>query len=61
MFRPKKSLIWERPMSTAIPLVKPITIETGINRMKLPILKSPIRNRNMPEKKVAMSRLPTPY
>ena len=59
--RPRKSLTCCRPIMTAMPFVKPITIDTGMNLMKPPILKRPIRKRMTPEPSVASMRLLKPY
>ena len=56
MFRPKKSLIWLMKITTAIPLVKPITTLIGINRISTPILVSPMTKSRMPAIMVATIR-----
>ena len=38
---PKKSLIWDRAISTAMPLVKPMTTATGMKRISVPSLNRP--------------------
>ena len=59
--RPRKSFTCCRPIITAMPFVKPITIEIGMNLMKPPSLKSPIKKRMMPEPMVASIRFESPY
>ena len=59
--RPRKSFTCCKPIITAMPFVKPITIETGMKRMRPPSLKSPIRKRMKPEPKVANIRFESPY
>ena len=49
------------PIITAMPFVKPITIDTGMNLMKPPSLKSPMKKRMMPEPRVASIRFESPY
>ena len=46
---------------TAMPFVKPITIEIGMNLIKPPSLKSPMKNSMMPDPIVASIRLEIPY
>jgi len=58
--RPRKSLICEMKMTTAMPLVKPITTDSGMKRIMLPSLKAPITNSMAPDMKVATSRFCTP-
>ena len=60
MLRPRKSLSWDRPISTAMPLVKPITTATGMKRTSVPMRNRPMRNSRMPDMAVAMIRLGTP-
>ena len=48
-------------MSTAMPLVKPVTTDTGMKRIHVPIWKRPIRNSITPAIIVQRSRLATPY
>ena len=59
--KPKKSLICEIPISTAIPLVKPIITATGINLTNTPMRKKPIIHRMPPDIKVASNKPDTPY
>ena len=59
--KPKKSLICERPINTAIPLVKPIITDTGINLISTPIRKKPISHSITPDIKVANSKPLPPY
>ena len=58
--RPRKSLTCCRAMITAMPLVKPITIDTGMSRIRLPMRRAPIANSRTPEAAVAISRFATP-
>jgi len=57
---PKKSLICDSPISTAMPLVKPITTATGMNRTSTPRRNIPSKNNITPDIAVAMIRLATP-
>ena len=59
--RPKKSLICDNAISTAMPLVKPITTATGMKRTRVPSLNRPIANSITPDMAVAMIRLARPY
>ena len=59
--RPSKSLTCEIAMITAMPAVKPITMETGIKRTRFPMRNAPIANSNTPAIMVAISRFATPY
>ena len=59
-FSPKKSLICDSPTNTAMPLVKPITTDIGIKRIKLPSLNKPMANSNTPDMAVAMIKFATP-
>ena len=59
--KPKASLICDKPINTAMPLVKPMMIATGIKRIKLPTLNSPMVTNNMPAKNVESIKLATPY
>ena len=60
MRRPSRSLICETAISTAMPLVKPMTIETGIRRTSAPSLSQPRASSSTPASTVAISRLATP-
>ena len=57
---PRKSLICEMKITTAIPLVKPITTDTGMKRIMLPRRKAPIASSIIPDIIVAISRFWTP-
>ena len=57
---PMKSLTCDSAISTAMPLVKPITTAIGMNRIRVPSLNNPIRNSSTPDIAVAMIRLPKP-
>ena len=58
--RPIRSRTCCSAMRTAMPLVNPIMIETGTNRISTPIRSAPIANKKTPAIMVAMSRLATP-
>ena len=58
---PRKSLICDKPISTAMPLVKPIITATGINLINTPMRKKPISHSITPDINVASSSPPTPY
>ena len=58
--RPKKSFTCCRAMMTAMPLVNPITIDTGMKRIRLPSRSAPMANSSTPAPMVAISRLDTP-
>ena len=58
--RPKKSLICETMIKTAMPLVKPITTATGINRMSEPNRSKPINSNMTPDMAVAMIKFANP-
>ena len=58
--RPRKSLICEMKITTAMPLVKPITTDSGMKRIMLPRRSAPRANSRMPDIMVAMSRFCTP-
>ena len=60
-FSPKKSLICDKATNTAMPLVKPITTATGMNRIRLPSLSRPMANNSTPDMAVAKIRLATPW
>ena len=60
IFRPRKSLICDSMIKTAMPFVKPITTDTGINRIKVPSRNKPSRNSKMPDMAVANIRLARP-
>jgi len=47
-------------MTTAMPLVKPITTDSGMKRIMLPRRRAPIANSITPDIIVAISRLATP-
>ena len=49
------------PIITAMPFVKPMTIDTGMNLMNLPSLKSPMKKRIIPDPRVASIKLDSPY
>ena len=59
--RPSRSFTCEMAMMTAMPAVKPITIDTGMKRTRLPRRNAPIANRSTPAIMVAIKRLATPY
>ena len=48
-------------MITAMPVVKPITIDTGTKRTSVPMRSAPIAKSSTPAIIVAISRLATPY
>ena len=48
-------------ITTAMPLVKPMTMEMGTKRMICPSRSAPIRKRMAPAIIVASSRLDMPY
>ena len=58
--RPKKSLICETMIKTAMPLVKPITTATGINRMSEPKRSKPMISNMTPDIAVAMIKFAKP-
>ena len=58
--RPRKSLICDTMISTAMPLVKPMTTATGMKRISVPSRISPMTNSITPDKAVAMMRLASP-
>ena len=60
IWRPRKSLIWARKITTAMPLVKPITTVLGMKRIRLPMRKTPIATSMAPASMVATSRFCTP-
>ena len=47
-------------ISTAMPLVKPITTATGMKRIKVPRRNSPIKNNSTPDMAVAKIKLARP-
>ena len=53
---PKKSLIWVLAISTAMPLVKPITTGRGMNLTAVPSPVTPSRIRTTPAISVHMNR-----
>ena len=57
---PSQSFSCDSAISTAMPLVKPITMLTGTKRTKLPSLNSPSANNNTPAQAVEISKLATP-
>ena len=57
---PSKSRICETAISTAMPLVNPITTATGTKRISVPSLSHPIRNSSTPDIAVASTRLARP-
>ena len=59
--RPIRSRTCWSAIRTAMPLVNPIMIETGTNRIRTPIRRAPIANKKPPAIMVAMSKLATPY
>ncbi|GAB1459214.1 hypothetical protein MASR2M50_09880 [Thauera sp.] len=59
--RPRKSLICEMKITTAMPLVKPITTDSGMKRIMLPRRSAPMANSSTPDIIVAMSRFCTPW
>jgi hypothetical protein len=58
--RPSASLTCDSMISTAMPLVKPITIDTGTKRTNCPRRNKPIANSSTPASMVAISRLASP-
>ncbi|OQC10236.1 MAG: hypothetical protein BWX79_01346 [Alphaproteobacteria bacterium ADurb.Bin100] len=58
--RPRKSLTCDSAISTAMPLVNPITTAIGMKRISVPSLNRPIRNSSTPDIAVAMMRLASP-
>lgn len=60
MDRPRKSLTCDSPISTAMPLVKPMITAIGMKRTSVPSRSRPMANSSTPEKAVAMIRLGTP-
>ena len=61
MSSPRKSLTCESRIRIAMPLVKPITIDTGMKRMRLPSRSAPMRKSRKPAPIVQIARLATPY
>ena len=59
--RPRKSFTCDSMITTAMPLVKPMTMEMGTKRMICPSRSAPIRKRMAPAIIVASSRLDMPY
>ena len=59
--RPRRSRTWESAMMIAMPVVNPITIEIGMNRIRVPSRNAPIAKRSTPAIIVAMRRLAMPY
>ncbi len=57
---PAKSLTWKSRISTAMPLVKPMTIDMGMKRMSPPRRPRPIASSRTPAAIVHTTRLATP-
>ena len=60
MSSPRKSLICEMKITTAMPFVNPMTTDTGMKRIMLPSLKAPMPSSITPDIIVAISRFCTP-
>ncbi len=60
MSSPSRSRTCESAMSTAMPLVKPMTTVTGTYRTSVPSRNRPSRNSSTPALAVEISRLATP-
>ena len=58
---PRKSLIWPIKMVTAIPVVKPVVMVYGINRIRLPRRRKPIITRIRPASIVAVASPSIPF
>ena len=58
--RPKKSFTCDTMISTAMPLVKPITTATGIKRIKVPKRSRPMASSMRPDMAVATIKLAKP-
>jgi hypothetical protein len=58
---PRKSLICESRIRTAMPLVKPVITDTGTKRIHEPMRATPMANSMSPAIIVQMSRFATPY
>jgi hypothetical protein len=58
---PRKSRTCDNAMITAMPEVKPMTMETGTKRTSVPRRSAPMAKSSTPAIMVAMSRLATPY
>ena len=58
--KPKKSLICETMIKTAMPLVKPITTATGMKRMSEPKRSKPMISNMTPDIAVAMIKFARP-
>ncbi|MNK63371.1 hypothetical protein D3C87_825860 [compost metagenome] len=58
--RPSRSFSCDSRISTAMPLVKPTTIDSGTKRTSRPSPNSPAMNSSTPAQAVAISRLATP-
>ena len=58
---PKKSLSWVLAMTSAMPLVKPMTTGRGMNRTAVPVPVSPMMTSRTPAIMVHMNRPSTPY
>ena len=61
MVRPRKSLICEMKMTTAMPLVKPMTMGSGMKRISEPRRSAPIANSSAPASMVAASKPLRPW
>ena len=59
--RPRKSFSCDSRISTAMPLVKPITIDTGMKRIRPPSRSAPIAKSSTPAATVQTIRFATPY
>ena len=60
MRRPRKSLICDSAISTAMPLVKPMMMATGMKRISEPTRVRPMMNSSTPAMMVESSRLARP-
>ena len=58
--KPSQSFTCDSAISTAMPLVKPITMLTGTNRTSVPRRNNPSSTRITPAQAVEISRLATP-
>jgi len=61
MDRPSQSLTCDSAISTAMPLVKPMTMLTGTKRTSVPSRNRPSSTSSTPAQAVEMSRLATPW
>jgi hypothetical protein len=57
---PSRSFSCDSRISTAMPLVKPTTIDSGTKRTSRPSPKSPAANSSTPAQAVEISRFATP-